>query len=77
MLSFMPKYHGYRILVGVVPNVLPPSPLTSHHSLLTAHHSHDITPMVASSLANLGPLRCLLLHVDKRYGHVFILFLVS
>lgn len=46
----MLKYHEYNILVGVFPNIFPPSPLISyhssliiHHSLLIAHHLHDST----------------------------------
>ena len=35
MLLFIPRYHGYRILVGVSPNTLPTSQLTSYNSLFT------------------------------------------
>ena len=37
ILLFMLKYHGYRILVGVSPNILLTSSLTSYHSLFTTH----------------------------------------
>ena len=44
----MPKNHGYNILVGVFPNIFPPSPLISylsslnvHYLLLITHHLHD------------------------------------
>ena len=33
----MPKYHDDRILVGVSPNIMPTSLLTSYRSLLIAH----------------------------------------
>ena len=33
----MPKYHGYRIILDVIPNIFPPSMLTTYRSLLTAH----------------------------------------
>ena len=37
MLLFMPKYHGYKILVGLRWNIFPPLLLTSYRSLLTTH----------------------------------------
>ena len=45
----MPKYHGYRILVGVSPSILPTSLLTSYRSSLIALRSH------ISTLPPLGP----------------------
>lgn len=47
MSLFMPKYHGYGILVGISPNILPLSSLTSYHSSQTAH-MHDSTPRETS-----------------------------
>ena len=32
---FMPKYHGYRIEVGLTPKTIPPSLLRCYHSQLT------------------------------------------
>ena len=39
-----PKFHGYRILVALLPYILPSSLLTSYRSLVTAHCSQDSTP---------------------------------
>ena len=49
MLLFMPKYHGYRVLVRVFPNMFPHSPFTNYCSSLTTHHSHDSTPPLEMS----------------------------
>lgn len=39
----MPKYRGYKTILGVIPNVFHPSLLTTYRSLLTAHMiAHDI-----------------------------------
>lgn len=43
----MPKYHGYTILVGIFPNILQPSSLTSHKLLLIAHYSLLTTHLIA------------------------------
>lgn len=42
-------FHEYRILVDVIPNIPPPSPLTSYCSSLTTHYSHDSTPQALGS----------------------------
>lgn len=39
----MPKYHNYKIILGVIPNILNPSLLITYRAL-TTHRSHDNTP---------------------------------
>ena len=42
----MPKYHGYRIQVGLLPNIFTSSPLMCYYSPLIAHRWQDNTPLV-------------------------------
>lgn len=43
MLLFMPKYHGYRLILGLLPKIILP-----HHTCITTRNSHDSTPQTSN-----------------------------